>query len=89
MFYIEEIYIFPFSVALTYFVGEAARESNQNAQKRFSKARRNIKKLDVSVTSSQDSREAAGNFESYDFLTWLTSFITFRETKCDVRIFLS
>ena len=88
-FYIEEIYIFPFCVALTYFVGETARVSSQNAQKRFSKARRNIKKLDVSVTSSQDSREAAGNFESYDFLTWLTSFITFRETKCDVRIFLS
>ena len=89
MFYIEEIYIFPFCVALTYFVSETARESNQNTQKRFSKARRNIKKPGVSVTSSQDSREAAGNFESYDFLTWLTSFITARETKSDVRIFLS
>ena len=89
MFYIEEIYIFPFCVALTYFVGETAWESNQNTQKRFSKARRNIKKPDVSVTSSQDSREAAGNFESYDILTWLISFIITRETKTDVRIFLS
>lgn len=45
------------------------KQSFENARKRFKKARNNTKKSNVSVTSFQEAKEAAGNIEGYGFLT--------------------
>ena len=52
LFCIEETYTLSFCVVQTYFVGETAKNSCQNVQKRLSK---------------QEAREAHGNIEGFDF----------------------
>ena len=48
---------------------------SKSSGKDFANSEKNTKKFKVSKTSSKETREVAGNSDSYDFWTWLTTFI--------------
>ena len=67
MFYLEENYAF--------IILYSQKAMSKSSGKDFANPEKNTKKFKVSKTSSKKTREVAGNSDSYDFWTWLTTFI--------------
>ena len=65
-------------------LGDVAKKTFENIRKRFNKARNKMIKAKKSGTSTQETMEAAGDVNGYEYLMWLVPFIAVRKTKSNI-----